>query len=114
MAEAQSTESATAATFTKILRQKTMDVFLAALVLAILIEGTLTYIFGESSDEPSRPGIRYFSLAIGMGAAILYQIDILGALGVNAVFPWVGYLTSGLIIGRGSNYVNDFVSKLRN
>ena len=90
-----------------------METFLSALVIAILIEGTITYLFGESSEEGRRPYIRYSTLIIGIVMAALYQIDLLASLGVEAAWPVIGYVTTGLIIGRGSNYVNDFVSKVR-
>lgn len=90
-----------------------MEMFLAAMVLAILIEGTITYLFGESNDNDYRPILKYVSLVTGIIMASLYQVDILAALGVPAMWPAIGYITSGLIIGRGANYVNDFVSKIR-
>lgn len=90
-----------------------MELFTGALLLAVLIEGTITYIWGESSEGSSMPALRYVSLIFGIGAAIAYQIDLLGALGLPAVYPLVGWIATGLIIGRGSNYLNDFVSKVR-
>lgn len=90
-----------------------METILGAFVLAILIEGTLTYLFGESNEEGHRPEIRYISLALGVVMAFLYQIDILASVGVGSVWPLVGYITTGLIIGRGSNYVNDFLTRIR-
>lgn len=90
-----------------------MEIILGAFMLAILVEGTLTYLFGESSEEHRKPWLRYVSLVFGIVAASAYQLDLLAALGLPAVYPLIGWITSGLIIGRGSNYVNDFISRVR-
>lgn len=82
-------------------------------MLAILVEGTITHLFGESSEESHKPWLRYVSIVFGIGVAIAYQVDLLASLGLPAVYPLIGWIATGLIIGRGSNYVNDFVSKLR-
>jgi hydrogenase/urease accessory protein HupE len=76
------------------------------LLLATLIEGTITYIWGESSDTP-RPALRYISLALGIVVAVAYKIDIPAIVGLASEYSVVGYIVSGLIIGRGANYIND-------
>lgn len=90
-----------------------MEVFTGAIVLAIVIEGTLTYLFGESSEETTRPWLRYVSMGLGVVAAIAFNVDLIAALGVTSVYPLVGQITSGLVIGRGSNYINDLISNIR-
>lgn len=86
---------------------------LGIVVLATFIEGLITYVFGESSESSTRPWVRYVALVVGIAAAIAYKIDILAMAGLTAAYPYVGYVVSGLVIGRGSNYVNDFVSLIR-
>lgn len=90
-----------------------MEPFLGAFMLAILIEGTITYLFGESSEEETLPALRYVALVLGIVAASAYRLDLLSALGLTAAYPLIGWIATGLIIGRGSNYVNDFISKVR-
>jgi len=85
---------------------------LGILLLSTLIEGTLTYVFGENSDTP-RPWLRYVSLLLGVGAAIAYQIDIPGMAGLVAVNVYVNYVVSGLILGRGANYINDIFALIQ-
>lgn len=85
---------------------------LGILLLSTLIEGTLTYVFGENSDTP-RPWLRYVSLLLGVGAAIAYQIDIPAMAGLVAINGYVGYVVSGLIIGRGANYINDIFALIQ-
>lgn len=91
-----------------------MENILGILLLATLIEGLITYVFGESSDSTvSRPWLRYVSLALGIGACVAYKIDIPGMVGLVSAWPIVGYVVSGLIVGRGANYVNDIVALVR-
>lgn len=86
---------------------------LGILLLATLIEGLITYVFGESSENPTRPYLRYVSLVLGVGAAIAYHVDIPAMLGLVSSYSLVGYVVSGLIIGRGANYVNDIFAMVR-
>ena len=82
-------------------------------MLAVLVEGTITHLFGESTEEDTKPWLRYVALVAGVGVAIAYQLDLLAALGLPAAYPLIGWIATGLIIGRGSNYVNDFISRIR-
>jgi hypothetical protein len=90
-----------------------MENLIGILLLATLIEGTITYIFGKTSETESRPWLKYVSLAFGVAAAIAYKIDILAATGLVSQWVIVGYIVSGLIIGRGANYVNDLVTLIK-
>lgn len=90
-----------------------MEGLIGILLLATLIEGLITYVFGESSDNPSTPWIRYVSLVLGIGAAVAYQVDIPAMAGLVSPFPYVSYVVSGLIIGRGANYLNDIIALIR-
>lgn len=78
---------------------------LGIVLLATLIEGLITYLFGENSS--GRTYLRYVSLALGIALAIAYKIDIPAMVGLTTQFVFVGYVVSGLIIGRGANYLND-------
>ena len=82
------------------------------ILLSTLIEETLTYIFGENQTAP-RPWLRYVSLGLGMAAAVAYSIDITAMAGLNAINPYVGFIVSGLIIGRGANYINDIFALIQ-
>lgn len=88
-----------------------MEILAGIMVLATLVEGTITYLFGEGEG---RKWLRYVSLVLGVSASLAYKIDILGAyFGLQAVSPIVGYIVSGVIIGRGANYANDLIGKLK-
>ena len=87
-----------------------MEAIIGILLLATLVEGTLTYIFG---DEGGKPWLRYISLGLGIVVAIAYQVDIPAMAGLVSPYPFVGAIVSGLVIGRGANYVNDIVGLIR-
>jgi len=91
-----------------------MEAIAGILLLATLVEGTITYLFGAPSEgQPTRWYLKYVSLAFGIAAAFAYKVDLLGMVGLVAISPYVSYVASGLIIGRGSNYVNDIIGKFR-
>lgn len=82
--------------------------------LSTLIEGLLTYLFGEKDENAApRKYLRYVSLALGVVLAFAYNVRIPQMLGIMATSPIVDYFISGIIIGRGSNYVNDLFSHFR-
>lgn len=89
-----------------------METVAGIFLLAFFVEGLVEYLFGKESGG-SQPALKYVALAMGVGLAIAYNVDILAMVGMTSFVPLIGNIVSGIIIGRGSNYVNDFVSKLR-
>ena len=83
--------------------------FLTFLIAAIFIEGLVEYLFKEWTGGS---WIKYVALCCGVIFAVIYKLDLMAQFGFVAFSPYVGYVITGLIIGRGSNYVNDFVSRL--
>lgn len=80
------------------------------LFLSTLVEGLITYIAGERSDiDHPRAYLKYVSLFLGVVLAILYNVRIPQWLGIPTNYPLIDYIVSGIIIGRGSNYVNDII-----
>ena len=93
---------------------ETATLGISILLLATLVEGFTEYVFSDAADHVGFGiGLKYAPLALGVIVAVLYQVDILASLGVTSSVPYAGYVVSGLIIGRGSNYVNDIISKFR-
>lgn len=81
------------------------------LFLATLIEGLVEYLFAKEGE--SRPWLKYVSLVLGIGAAIAYKVDIPGMLGLVADYGVINWVVSGIVIGRGANYVNDIIGAFR-
>lgn len=89
-----------------------METVIGIIFLATFIEGLINYIAGEG-DGVGRKYLKYVSLVIGIVVAVAYEVDIPTMAGLSTVWPIANYIVSGIIIGRGSNYVNDVVSNLR-
>lgn len=81
------------------------------LMLATLIEGFITYAFGAKPE--TRPYLKFVSLALGILVSIAYGIDIPAMIGLSSSVPLFGFVVSGLVIGRGANYLNDILSMVR-
>lgn len=89
--------------------------FTLIFLLAIFVEGTVEYFVPESKKGE---WVKYLAAAIGIALAFAYKTDLVLAL-INAadlkveVVPYVGFVVTGIIIGRGSNYLNDLISRVR-
>jgi len=81
------------------------------LLLAALVEGFVQYTFGDS--ERARPYLKYVAGLLGIAAAIVYKVDIPSMFGLATDYGIANYIVSGIIIGRGSNYVNDIIGSIR-
>lgn len=91
-----------------------MEALAGIFLLATLIEGLITYLFGSSPEgAPERKHLKFVSLGLGIAAAIAYRVDIPAMIGLTTAIPFVGYIVSGLVIGRGSNYLNDIISTFK-
>ena len=83
----------------------------------VATEGTIEFIFGTLFDKvpklnPYKWALMYLSLVLGVYLAYFYQLDMVyivaQATGATAVtVSWVGLAATGVIIGRGANFVND-------
>lgn len=82
------------------------------ILLAVLIEGLITYLFGKKEGD-TRRWIQYVSLALGVVLAVAYRIDIPSMVGLMSPVPYVSFIVSGIVIGRGANYTNDLIGSIR-
>jgi hypothetical protein len=95
------------------------------LILAAVVEALVEYLaepivgwiykqFAPDRTVPeSLPALRYVSAAVGVLLCVLYGADLLATMGVVTSVPYVGAVVTGLLIGRGANFINDFVSRWR-
>lgn len=88
--------------------------------ITFLVEALVEYVFGTPFDKfpkltPHKWLLMYVSLIVGVGVSYYYQFDMIYLLAkfleVNLNMTWLGILFSGLVIGRGSNFLHQFVSK---
>ena len=85
--------------------------FGAVLALAFLCESLTEYLFSDllTAMKVDAKYLRYVSAGVGVALALLYGLDALEAFfGIRAQVPWVGQVLTGLLLGRGANYVHDF------
>jgi len=92
-----------------------MDKLAFVFFLAFLAESLTEYLFGTPIDKvPTlkqyRWALMYVSMLVGVGLSFAYGVDL-----VNMIFgvatSWVSVLLSGIVIGRGSNFLHELVSK---
>ncbi len=88
--------------------------------ITFLVEASVEYILGTAFDKiPKLTAYKwvlmYVSLAVGIGISFYYRFDLIAliatTLGITFSVTWVGIVFSGLVIGRGSNFLHQFVSK---
>ena len=104
------------------------------LVLATIAEALVEHIFapildarnpndssraerGDPDPEPAQAldwpalALRYVAALLGVGLCIVYRIDLLAYFDLVSPWPWVGWIITGLLIGRGSNFIHDFATR---
>jgi hypothetical protein len=109
----------------------------AILILATLVESLVEYLIHPLVKLPAATGgkppaarpiagepavtwrdllLRYVAAAVGILLCWIYNADLravagLAMVGLVSPWPWVGNIVTGLIIGRGANFVHDFASR---
>lgn len=98
----------------------TIAIFGIIFLLAFLTESLVEYVFGTPFDKSKKLKshkwvLMYVSLAVGVGLAFWYQLDIIvllaNELGEDIALGWVGFVLTGSGIGRGANYMHQLVSE---
>jgi hypothetical protein len=91
---------------------------LLALILAFLAESVTEYFFGplakllaDKTGIPLLGDLRYVAALLGVGLCLAYRLDLLLAAGFQADVPVAGFVLTGVVIGRGSNFLHQFVEQ---
>jgi len=87
--------------------------FGVVLTLAFLCESLTEYFFSEvlAACGLDTKYLRYIAALVGVGLALLYGLDALrDFLGVSPRLAHLGEVLTGLILGRGANFVHDLYS----
>jgi hypothetical protein len=86
------------------------------LFLAFIAEGTTEYFarpilayFGTIDTSPM--WLRYVAMIVGVALSLAYRADLLLMVGLEAIHPLIGVVLTGILIGRGSNYIHDLVDR---
>lgn len=88
----------------------TLASIITVLLLAMLVEALVDYgkmIFVE--HKVVWPKVA--TILCGIALAVLANIDMLAALGVVFIVPYVGCVITGILISRGSNYLFAFIKR---
>jgi hypothetical protein len=86
--------------------------------LAFTAEGTVEYLFGIIQEEYEALirfawVSKYLALIVGIGLAFAYNTDLISYI-TESEPTTVGVVVTGVAIGRGSNFLNQFVSTYLN
>lgn len=89
---------------------------LIVFALTFLTESFTEYIFGTIFDKvpkliPYKWTLMYLAMLAGVGLAFYYSVDLIALLPPGSEVTPVGIVLSGLAIGRGSNFLHQFVSQ---
>jgi hypothetical protein len=93
----------------------TLGLVALALALAFFTESSVEYFIGQpmaksAKLQPYQWLLMYVAAVVGVGLSFYYRIDLLAMIpGANVVASPVGFVLSGLGIGRGSNWLHDFI-----
>ena len=85
------------------------------ILLATLVEGMTQFLVKDLPfipDELAPTILRYITMGIGIACAFNAQIDIFATLGLESTIPYFGYVATGILASRGSNYIHDILSRI--
>jgi hypothetical protein len=82
------------------------------LALAFLAESLTEYFFADLLTGARARYLKYIACLVGIGLAMLYQINIMGPLlGLCPRWAYPGQALTGVLLGRGANFVHDIYSR---
>jgi len=68
-----------------------------------------------ATEEETSPVIAlatcYTAAAIGILLCLAYRADLSQLAGLTCPWPWIGPVVTGILAGRGANFVHDFASR---
>lgn len=98
-----------------------------SLALSLFVEGAVEYFLGTPFEQipalkNAKWALIYAGPIVGIGLSYYWQLDLVAAIATviaNLVkaedFVWaispVGFIVTGIAIGRGSNYLHDWLQK---
>lgn len=93
-----------------------MQSLFLVLALAVTVEALVEYcksIVKAFSDGQIKTAVtQLVAIVIACFLCIMTNVDIYTYLSIQFKFPVIGYLLTGIIVSRGSNYVSDFAKKI--
>ena len=87
--------------------------FLVIICTAVLVEAFTEYLKTAFPKISQSTGILFLiTSAIGILLAFTIGANIFESLGIVSNIPFVGEILTGILCGRGSNYIYDLMEKL--
>ena len=86
--------------------------FAQLVIIAILVEAVwenLKMVYDKQKINVNMIG----SLLLSIIVCVLAQINIFEIVGIRLIYPFIGYVLTGIICSRGANFINDLFSKLK-
>lgn len=88
-----------------------MTQFLILIVFAILVEAIINMTLGE---VPTPKWVKISaSIVLGIAVCVVWKVGIIGLLGIEGGIPVFDYVVTGIVISRGSNIVNDILTRIK-
>lgn len=86
----------------------TGDTVLVYSAIALLTEALVEYFLADWAGKHAK----YVALVLGILLAVNFQLDLFNEfLGLESMIPYMGNVATGLVLGRGSNFINDFADQ---
>ena len=89
-----------------------MTQFFGLVLMAIVIEGVITYI-KEIFVNKNVIWQQVLGIVLGIVVAIGYNADLFALFGLTSTIPLLGCVLTGVLLSRGSNYIFDLVKQLQ-
>ena len=89
-----------------------MAQFFGLALMAIVIEGVITYI-KEIFVNKNVMWQQVLGIVLGIVVAIGYNADLFALFGLTSTIPLLGCVLTGVLLSRGCNYIFDLVKQLQ-
>lgn len=90
-----------------------MDSLVTLIIVSLVCESiweVLKMVWQDGKLSIDRLGALIVSLIL----AIVTKLDFLSLLGIEVTVPYIGYILTGILISRGSNFIHDLINKVNN
>lgn len=89
-----------------------MEQFFGIILMAIVIEGIVTYV-KEIVVDKHISWQELTAVLLGVLVAIGYNTDLFAIFNMQSSIPYLGQILTGLLLARGSNYVFELLKKIQ-
>lgn len=81
------------------------------LVFAILVEAVINITLSEATVPGWLKKIAAY--AVGIAVCVIWKVGVIALIGIQGGIPLADYIITGIVISRGSNYLNQIITKLK-